>query len=61
MHQECEYPQHVTGTQLQNSDFAALASAYGFAGVRLTHAAELEPALSATTQTALKGRLEAKG
>jgi acetolactate synthase-1/2/3 large subunit len=47
MHQEREYPQHVTGTQLTNPDFAALARAYGYAGVRITRTAEFEPALLA--------------
>ena len=47
MHQEREYPQHVTGTDLKNPDFAALARAYGFAGVRITQTADFEPALLA--------------
>ena len=42
MHQEREYPDHVTGSKLQNPDFAALAAAYGYVGVRIdqTHAFE---------------------
>jgi acetolactate synthase-1/2/3 large subunit len=47
MHQEREYPLHVTGTQLKNPDFAALARAYGYAGVRITQTAEFEVALLA--------------
>jgi acetolactate synthase-1/2/3 large subunit len=47
MHQEREYPQHVSGTQLRNPDFAALARAYGYAGVRITRTAEFEPELLA--------------
>lgn len=47
MHQEREYPQHVHGTQLRNPDFAALARAYGYAGVRITRTAEFEPELVA--------------
>lgn len=47
MHQEREYPQHVSGSHLQNPDFAALARAYGYAGVRITHTAEFEPELLA--------------
>ncbi len=47
MHQEREYPQHVAGTQLVNPNFAALAQAYGYAGVRVTRTAEFEPALLA--------------
>ena len=47
MHQEREYPQHVTGTQLKNPDFAALAQAYGYVGERITRTKEFEPALLA--------------
>ena len=47
MHQEREYPTHVAGTQLVNPDFAALARAYGYAGVRITRTAEFEPELLA--------------
>jgi acetolactate synthase-1/2/3 large subunit len=47
MHQEREYPQHVSGSQLRNPDFAALARAYGYASLRITHTAEFEPALLA--------------
>ncbi len=45
MHQEREYPTHVSGSSLANPDFAALAQAYGYAGVRITQTAEFEPAL----------------
>jgi acetolactate synthase I/II/III large subunit len=47
MHQEREYPRHTTGTQLKNPDFAALANAYGYVGVRITRTEEFEPALLA--------------
>ena len=47
MHQEREYPRHVAGTELRNPDFAALARAYGYAGVRITKTAEFEPQLLA--------------
>ncbi|NBQ87023.1 MAG: thiamine pyrophosphate-binding protein [Betaproteobacteria bacterium] len=47
MHQEREYPAHVSGSQLANPDFAALARAYGYAGVRITRTAEFEPELVA--------------
>ena len=43
MHQERDYPTHVSGSQLHNPDFAALASAYGYAGVRITKTEEFEP------------------
>lgn len=42
MHQEREYPQHVSATELKNPDFAALARAYGYAGVRITRTDEFE-------------------
>ena len=45
MHQEREYPSHVSGTALTNPDFCTLAAAYGYAAERITHTAEFEPAL----------------
>ena len=45
MHQEREYPHHVTGSQLKNPNFVALARAYGYAGVRISRTIEFEPAL----------------
>lgn len=50
MHQEREYPQHVTGTQLKNPDFVGLARAYGYAAERITCTAEFEPALLAALE-----------
>ena len=47
MHQERDYPQHESGSRLQNPDFAALARAYGYAGVRITHTAQFEAELLA--------------
>jgi acetolactate synthase-1/2/3 large subunit len=47
MHQEREYPQHVAGTHLQNPDFAALARAYGYAGVSIRRTADFEAELLA--------------
>lgn len=47
MHQEREFPQHVSGSQLQNPDFVALARAYGYAGTRVTRTAEFEAELKA--------------
>ncbi len=51
MHQEREYPTHVSGSGLTNPDFAALARAYGYAGVRITTTAEFEPALLQALQS----------
>jgi acetolactate synthase I/II/III large subunit len=50
MHQEREYPHHVSGSHLANPDFAALARAYGYAGVRITHTQEFEPQLMAALE-----------
>ena len=47
MHQERDYPQHVAGTALVNPDFAALARAYGYAGVKITKTEEFEAELLA--------------
>ena len=47
MHQEREYPQNVSGTQLANPDFAGLARAYGYAGVCITHTEQFEAELIA--------------
>jgi acetolactate synthase-1/2/3 large subunit len=47
MHQEREYPNHVTGSSLHNPDFVALAQAYGYVGVRLEKTAQFEDLLLA--------------
>jgi acetolactate synthase-1/2/3 large subunit len=47
MHQEREYPTHVTGSALQNPDFAALAQAFGYVGVRIEKTAQFEGVLLA--------------
>ena len=44
MHQEREYPRHKSGSHLSNPDFAALARAYGYEGVRITRTQEFEAA-----------------
>jgi acetolactate synthase I/II/III large subunit len=45
MHQEREYPTHVTGSQLSNPDFVALAKAYGYAATRIRQTEAFETAL----------------
>ncbi|MGV0960782.1 MAG: thiamine pyrophosphate-binding protein [Limnohabitans sp.] len=45
MHQEREYPTHVSGSQLNNPDFVALAQAYGYAATRIRKTEEFESAL----------------
>ncbi len=46
MHQERTYPGRVSGTQLHNPDFAALAQAYGGQGEVVEATAEFAPALA---------------
>jgi acetolactate synthase-1/2/3 large subunit len=45
MHQERDYPGRVSGTELHNPDFAALAAAYGAHGEVVNTTAEFGPAL----------------
>lgn len=45
MHQEREYPGRVSGSDLYNPDFAALARAYGWQAESIERTAEFEPAL----------------
>lgn len=45
MHQEREYPGRVSGTDLENPDFAALAQAYGGQGEIVERTAQFAPAL----------------
>jgi acetolactate synthase-1/2/3 large subunit len=47
MHQEREYPGRVSGSDLYNPDFAALARAYGWHGARVDRTEEFVPALDA--------------
>jgi acetolactate synthase-1/2/3 large subunit len=46
MHQELRYPGRVSGTDLVNPDFAALARAYGAAGETVEATADFAPALT---------------
>jgi acetolactate synthase-1/2/3 large subunit len=45
MHQERAYPGRVSGTDLENPDFAALAQAYGGHGETVERTAQFGPAL----------------
>ncbi len=47
MHQEREYPGRVSGSDLYNPDFVALAQAYGWHAARVETTAQFEPALRA--------------
>jgi len=44
MHQERNYPARVSGTDLRNPDFAALARAYGAHGETVVRTEEFAPA-----------------
>jgi acetolactate synthase-1/2/3 large subunit len=46
MHQEREYPARISGTELKNPDFAALARAYGAFGETVETTEAFAPALS---------------
>jgi len=50
MHQEREFPARVSGSELANPDFAALARAYGYAGVRIERTEQFEPEFVAALQ-----------
>ncbi|MEE8333534.1 MAG: thiamine pyrophosphate-binding protein [Alphaproteobacteria bacterium] len=50
MHQERHYPARVSGTDLVNPDFAALASAYGLHGEVVNKTADFAPAFERATQ-----------
>ena len=47
MHQEREYPGRVSGSDLFNPDFVALARAYGWRAAKVDTTAQFEPAFSA--------------
>ena len=63
MHQEREYPGRVSGSELFNPDFAALARAYGWQAHRVETTAAFEPvfatALAADRPTLIHLRLDA--
>jgi acetolactate synthase-1/2/3 large subunit len=48
MHQEREFPTHISGSSLHNPDFVALAKAYGALGFQVKQEAEFEQALSSS-------------
>ncbi len=60
MHQEREYPGRVSGSDLYNPDFAALARAYGWNAESATQTAELEPALRRLIDAGRRGLLHLK-
>ncbi|HLS16931.1 MAG TPA: thiamine pyrophosphate-dependent enzyme [Paenalcaligenes sp.] len=46
LHQELQYPDRVSATQLQNPDFVTLAQAHQMAGYRIDNEADIKPILS---------------
>ena len=59
MHQERDYPGRVSGTDLHNPDFAALATAYGAHGEVVNTTAEFGPALERALAYANREQLPA--
>jgi acetolactate synthase-1/2/3 large subunit len=59
MHQEREYPGRVSGTELHNPDFAALAQAYGGRGEVVEKTADFAPALARAVAFANEQKLPA--
>ena len=59
MHQEREYPHRVSGTALQNPDFAAYAKAFGGHGERVERTEDFAPAFARLRETAKATRLPA--
>jgi acetolactate synthase-1/2/3 large subunit len=57
MHQEREYPRRVSGTALQNPDFAAYAQAFGGHGARVERTEDFAPALERLRAQAQATRL----
>ena len=59
MHQEREFPARVSGTELHNPDFAALARAYGASGETVLSTAEFAPALERALKYSRENQLPA--
>ncbi|WP_201555558.1 thiamine pyrophosphate-dependent enzyme [Psychrobacter sp. 72-O-c] len=55
-HQEAHYPDRVSGTQLQNPDFAALANAFGAHGIRITSNKDIKTSVNEAMQVVTKER-----
>jgi acetolactate synthase-1/2/3 large subunit len=60
MHQEREHPGRVSGTDLKNPDFAALARAYGLHGESVERTADFEPAFERAWQAKTASLIELK-
>ena len=60
MHQEREYPGRVSGSDLFNPDFAALARAFGWRAETMSRTEEFEPAFAAALASSLPTLLHLK-
>ncbi len=60
MHQEREYPGRVSGTDLVNPDFAAMAESFGGFGARVAKTADFAPAFAAAEASGLPAILHVK-
>jgi len=58
MHQERSYPTHVSGTDLVNPDFCALARAYGYEAEKVERTADFEGALKRAMDRAIGTLIE---
>lgn len=55
-HQEVHYPDRVSGTQLQNPDFAALANAFGAHGIRVANNKDIATSVTNALRVVIKER-----
>lgn len=55
-HQEAHYPGRVSGTQLQNPDFAALANAFGAHGIKVASNKDIKMSVAEAMQVITKER-----
>ena len=60
MHQERDYPARVSGSDLFNPDFAALAQAYGWTGEFVARTGDFEPALQRVIAAGKPGLIHIK-
>ena len=58
MHQERDYPGRISGTTLVNPDFAAVAQAYGMAGVKVSKTDDFAAAFAVVSASATGGIIE---
>ena len=55
-HQEAHYPDRVSGTQLKNPDFAALANAFGAHGIRVDNNKDIATSVTNALRVVIKER-----